>query len=321
MEEEEWNGDLAIGITAAIGVLWWLVWDLFVYIKTNTSDYTMQYYDYTSNTLTEGLPIGWFWGNLNHPTMGWTAATYLTVFFGYFIVSFIELIGWILWLVESEERGTGSWFFNMWASYVGLYGSWILYFLTVLFPILQLAQINGDIFLPGWINGIVQLTVFTLFWLASGLVHLFMVPYLNYEYDNATGGAKAIDCNCERHLADADEAPEINAKNLLTKLSSCSAKLQNKQCGPEIVQHMNEICTVERASLNQVEYNKACADQYTGRCDLPRADGETEWNYIKKCEVRRRVGGGSKAQVPDATDVNEVVKVIEEAEPDTGADW
>ena len=93
------------------------------------------------------------------------------------------MIFWIWQLVEADEDrcvgASGTWLFKMWSEYPGLYGSWILYFFTVLMPILQLSQINGDIFAAGWTNAIVQVAMMTLTWLATGLIHIFFVPALN----------------------------------------------------------------------------------------------------------------------------------------------
>lgn len=83
-----------------------------------------------------------------------------------------------------EDRVSATWLFKMWSEYPGLYGSWILYFLTVLMPILQMSQINGDIFAAGWINAIVQCSMLTLSWLATGIIHVLFTPALNQEWED-----------------------------------------------------------------------------------------------------------------------------------------
>lgn len=182
-----WNApSLWIGIIHCVDVLWWVIWGHFVYIKTNTSDDNVREWAWESGTTYDAIPIGWFWTHLAHPTNGFTAATYLFIWLFYLIISIPQVIFWIWQLVEAEgdkcEGISGTWLFNMWASYPGLYGSWILYFLPVLMPILQMAQINGDIFAPGWINAIVQVSMMTLTWLATGLIHILFVPALNQEW-------------------------------------------------------------------------------------------------------------------------------------------
>lgn len=112
------------------------------------------------------------------------------------------MIFWIWQLVEADEDrcvgASGTWLFNMWSSYPHLYGSWILYFLTVLMPILQLSQLNGDIFAAGWINAIVQVSMMTLTWLATGIIHVLFVPALNQEWkDRCESAPLAVEVPAE----------------------------------------------------------------------------------------------------------------------------
>jgi hypothetical protein len=178
--------DLWIGIIDCVDVLWWLVWGWFVYIKTNTSDDNVREWNWTDGQTFDALPIAWFWTNLAHPTRGYTALGYLMTWLFYLIVAVPGMIFWIWQLVEADEDrcvgASGTWLFNMWSSYAGLYGSWILYFLPVLMFILQMSQINGDIFAPGWINAIVQVSMMTLSWLATGVIHVMFVPALNQQW-------------------------------------------------------------------------------------------------------------------------------------------
>ena len=101
----------------------------------------------------------------------------------YMVIAVPGMIFFIWSLVESDaaacEGTSGSWLFNMWSSWAGLYGSWVLYFLPVLMFILQAAQINGDIFAPGWINAIVLSSMMTISWIATGMIHVLFVPALN----------------------------------------------------------------------------------------------------------------------------------------------
>jgi len=65
---------------------------------------------------------------------------YLFIWLFYLIVGVPEFIFWMMFMLENEdtrcEGASGFWLYNMWASYVGLYGSWILYSGTILMPIL-----------------------------------------------------------------------------------------------------------------------------------------------------------------------------------------
>jgi len=136
--------------------------------------------NWTSGTAGELVPIAWFWSNLNHSTMGYTAIHYLMVFLMYLIVGVAEFVFWLMYIIEAEF---GAYLFNLWASYVGLYGSWILYLLTWIFPAVELGRINGDIALPGYINAIVHLSMFLLTWLGTGLVHVFYYKELNEKLE------------------------------------------------------------------------------------------------------------------------------------------
>lgn len=127
--------------------------------------------------------------------------TYLFIWLFYLIVSVPGFIFWVWQMVEDEEDrcvgASGTWLFKMWSEYVGLYGSWILYFVTVLMPILQLSQLNGDIFAATSINATVQVAMMTLTWLATGLIHVFFVPALVQQWSD----------RCENRPQPAEEVP------------------------------------------------------------------------------------------------------------------
>jgi len=105
----------------------------------------------------------------------------------------------------------------MWSSYPHLYGSWVLYFLTVLMPILQMAQINGDIFAAGWINAIVQVSMMTLTWLATGIIHVLFVPALNQEWkDRCETAAPIAEVPAEETIVEevaVEEEPTVDEGN------------------------------------------------------------------------------------------------------------
>jgi len=191
-------GDTYIGIMSTIGVIWWFIFGWFVYVKTNASDVTMRTTNWTNATVYDQIPLTWFWTSTNHPTMGWTAFSYLMIWLFYLIVSVIEWVGWMCWVTNdgSEQGLNGAWFYNMWASYVGLYGSWILYSLTWIFPAVQLSQINGVVYAAGFTNSITLLTVMALSWLAQGLMHIFYVPEINAKYEALEKVQWTSDCKC-----------------------------------------------------------------------------------------------------------------------------
>jgi len=124
------------------------------------------------------LPIQWFWGSLTHTTLSWTALSYLWTFLVYMLISVPELIFWIMTMADVP---VGHWLFNMWASYPGLYGSCILYFLGVIWPIVQLTAVTG-INQPGYTNALIQMIMFMLSWIYTAVVHVMGFEKLNRKY-------------------------------------------------------------------------------------------------------------------------------------------
>jgi len=142
-------------------------------------------------------------------TVGWTALNYLWVFLFYMIISIPEFAFWIMILIERNELS--AFLFNMWASYPGLYGSWILYFFTVLWPIIQLSSIT-TISAPGYSNAVLQLIMFLITWLFTGIVHVLGFPYVNrmYERDwaNAPAATEAAPVEEVAEVVEDEEEPE-----------------------------------------------------------------------------------------------------------------
>jgi len=120
-----------------------------------------------------------------HPTKGYTALGYFMTWLFYMLIALPGVIFYIWSLIEDEaaacEGISGAWLFTMWSKTAGLYGSWILYFLPVLMFILQLGQINGDIFAPGWINAQVLTAMLTISWIATGVIHILFTPALKQQ--------------------------------------------------------------------------------------------------------------------------------------------
>jgi len=123
------DADWWIAGSSMIGTVWWILWGWFVYINS-------------ANENSGIIPITWFWSNTNNATLGYTAIGFLFHFWFYLIVSVAELMLW-MWYYFGDQTDncgieSGFWWFNFWASYFGLYGSWILYGLCVLMWVLQL---------------------------------------------------------------------------------------------------------------------------------------------------------------------------------------
>jgi hypothetical protein len=173
-------GPTWIGVTSVIGIIWWFVWGWFVYLPQNTADSTMQFYNYSSGVIGYAVPISWFWSNTQNPTMGWTSAVYLSTFLGYLLIAVPEFIFWIMFLVNAEG---GPWLFKMWATWPGYYGCWFFYLFPIIFAIVQMAQNNGDINLPGWSNSIIQIVMHLLYMSFTGVVHIMALPSLIKKVD------------------------------------------------------------------------------------------------------------------------------------------
>jgi len=178
MEEEDmWV--ILIGVSACWDTLIWLLFGWFIYVDTNAQDYTMWT---TGDSTTKTAPIAWFWTNFADTTVGWTALQYLWVWLFYMIISVLELIFWIMDIAGEKNGDIGNYLFDMWVTYPGLYGSWVFYFFAVLWPIMQLSHLNGDIVQRGWTNAIVQLIMHLISWLYTGLVHVLGYPFINRRY-------------------------------------------------------------------------------------------------------------------------------------------
>lgn len=203
---------LLIGITSVVDVVWWIVWGMFVYIKTNAADNTMLV---NSGGTAELVPIAWFWSNLNPldtttgSGLGFTALTYLFVFLFYLIISVPEFIFWIMYMTKADM---GAFLFNLWASWVGLYGSWILYFLAFVCPLLQLVFLT-NISQPGWINAVVQLVMLLISWLFTGIIHVLGFPYVNRMYERVSSAeAAAAPEEAPAEVANAADSTEEAAE-------------------------------------------------------------------------------------------------------------
>jgi len=133
-----------------------------------------------SDCKTKIVPIAWFWNSLNHTTLSWTALQYLWVWLFYMLISVPELIFWVMHMIG--EPALGTYLFYIWVQWPGLYGSWVLYFFTVLWPLIQLTAVTG-INQPGYTNAAVQCAMFTITWLYTGIVHVLGYPYIIRMYE------------------------------------------------------------------------------------------------------------------------------------------
>jgi len=189
---------LLIGCVSILDVVWWMLWSWFIYIKTNASDATMLVN--TGSTI-EYLPLHWFWISLADVKLGWTALSYMWIFISYMVISFPEMVFWIMHMFGSQK---GLELLNMWVSWPGLYGSWILYLFPVIFPIVQmvnLVQSNQ----PGYLNAAVSLIVMMISWLATGLVHVFGYKHVQSVYAKSIAVVVAVEAEVVEQPEDVEE--------------------------------------------------------------------------------------------------------------------
>lgn len=112
--------------------------------------------------------------------MSWTALGYFWTWLTYMIVSVPEMIFWFMSMSDSRM---GHWLFNMWASYVGLYGSCILYFFSFLFPVIQMTAVVTPAWSqPGFVNALVQTLMMMLTWVFTSVVHVMGYSRLNRKF-------------------------------------------------------------------------------------------------------------------------------------------
>lgn len=124
------------------------------------------------------MPLLFFWGRITE-TNGeyiYLAGSLLFTFFGYLLVSLIELIAWIFYMLG--EPG----FFAFFASIVGYYGSLVLYVIPVMFAIMHIAiTLKGTITATPGAYLVYLITGGTLFWLINVFVHVYFTERLQVE--------------------------------------------------------------------------------------------------------------------------------------------
>ena len=123
--EEDTSPAMMLGLQALLGTVWWIV-TFFVYIGTNATD-----------QLSPKSPIVWFWKNLDNTTLGWVAASYFATFIAYLVVSFMELLAWLVYVF-----GHPQWMM-IWTPIFGYWGSLIVYIIPWGFALLHLDDPNS----------------------------------------------------------------------------------------------------------------------------------------------------------------------------------
>jgi len=138
------------------------------------------------------------------------------------LISVPELI---FWSMSMADMKMGHWLFNMWVSYPGLYGSWIFYFFTFLWPIVQMALLSGSN-QPGYTNAAVQCVMMLLTWLYTGIVHVFGYEKLNRKYLREYGFTpNELPTIAEENQAAEEEAP---VEEVIAEVEDAAEELEDE---------------------------------------------------------------------------------------------
>lgn len=118
--------------------------------------------------------------------MSWTALAYLMAWIFYLLISVPEFIFWVMVLAKTGlKHNLAEWLFNMWVSYPGLYGGWILYLLPWVMYAVQLG--TTTLSQPGYTNAAVGIAMWMLSWLLTGIVHTLAFEHINRKYRRELG--------------------------------------------------------------------------------------------------------------------------------------
>lgn len=139
LTEEElgdyWPG-LILGINSVLGTAWWLL-SWFVFVKNTSGDTGLK-----NIAKVEVLPLGFFWERftLSGDSYAYLALSMFSNFWAFAVVSLIEMIAWIIYLVDSPT------FFGWYVNVIGYWGSIVLYLLPPIFSISHIAlTLEGSI--------------------------------------------------------------------------------------------------------------------------------------------------------------------------------
>jgi len=127
-EGDYWPG-LILGINSIFGTTWWII-SWFVFVKNTSGDAGLK-----SIAKIEVLPIGFFWERFltENDAYSYLALSMFFNFVTFFLVSFIEMIAWIIYVVGEPT------FFGWYVNVIGFWGSIVLYMLP---PILAISHIG-----------------------------------------------------------------------------------------------------------------------------------------------------------------------------------
>jgi hypothetical protein len=138
------------------------------------------------------IPIAWEFYMLWDGAQGWMAAGYVSNFIGYFFVSVLEMVAWIIFQVNQD-----GYMLNLLSDW--FYYCFLLYALPWIFPILHLmlpltsgGLANPTILVPFQSNDIFLIIMGLIMWLYIGIIHLIYTQPMKEHLL-----AVATNCKCE----------------------------------------------------------------------------------------------------------------------------
>jgi hypothetical protein len=160
---------LILGINSMFSTIWWVI-VLTIYVKNHSLDEDMK-----SIAGTDSMPIAWFWERLGEPSgpyvyLSWSV---FFTFWGYMIVSMIEFVAWIVYLVG------GPGFFSIYTSIVGYWGVTVVYAMPVIFAVLHVAiTLESRVTASPGSYCLFLIIGGTIFWMLNVVLHVVYTPQL-----------------------------------------------------------------------------------------------------------------------------------------------
>lgn len=209
-------------------------------------------------------PLAWFWMNLGSTTLGWTAASYLSYFFIYMLISVVEFGTWCAYISGDP------WLFGHWAR-ISSWGSLILYFLPPLFALLNLVlpASSGGISSStdaGYINAVMLTCIGFINWLFQWIVHFTFVDRLSDHVQAKDIVNLRAFCTCEKVCGDAD--------TVKAAAKVCFDKLQRPRCQELVQNALNQQCSSEEERQKRSDNNTSmldCKIEKASKCTISRS--------------------------------------------------
>lgn len=219
-----------------IGTIWWLVlW--FAFVKSDTDD------NFLRVNGEDKIPLLWEFYMLFDGGQGWMAAGYVSNFIAYFFVSVLELIAWIIFMVNGDGymlNLMADWFYYCFILYLP---AWIFPMFHLYLPIKDGGLANPYPQVPYQSNDVFLFVTGLAMWAYIGIIHLIYTKPLKEHLV-----AISTDCKCNPWAPTVDEVG-IKAKEFIEKVAkeACLA-----MCPPE----------AELARMAAAEAKQSAIDQF-----------------------------------------------------------